>query len=90
MSRGRGPWLAALGIAAAAGILWWATLSQSRVECEACMRYDGRRTCSRVAAASRELAESRAVSHACSVLSQGVTQGLSCQRTPPESLDCHP
>ena len=80
--------LTGLGIAAAAGVLWIATLSQNQAECEACMRYGGQRVCSRVAGPSVAEAEHRAITHACSVLSHGVTRGLECQRTPPESLEC--
>ena len=88
--RRRGPWLGLLVAAAGAGVLYYATLSEAEVECEACMRYAGSRFCSRVAAASAPEAGRRAISHACSVLSQGVTKGLECERTPPESLSCQP
>ena len=74
--------------AAAAGALYLATLGQGRFECEACMEYGGHRTCSRVAAASREEAERRSITHACSVLASGVTRSLECQRVPPLSLTC--
>ena len=81
-----------IGIAvagAAAGLLYAATLGQGRVECEACMEYGGRGTCSRVAAATRNEAEHRAITHACSVLASGVTRSLECQRVPPRSLACN-
>lgn len=78
--------LAVAGVAV--GGLYASTISQGRVECEACMLYAERTTCSRVAAPSRGEAEHRAVSHACSVLTTGVTRSLECQRTPPISLTC--
>jgi hypothetical protein len=80
-----------IGIAlacAAAGVLYAATLGQGRVECEACMEYGGHATCSRVAAATRQEAEHRSITHACSVLASGVTRSLECQRVPPRSLVC--
>ncbi len=84
----RRPWIPLLVVAAGAGVLYAATVAQGRVECEACMVYAGQRTCSLVAAATRPEAERRAITHACSILSQGVTAGLECQRVPPESMRC--
>ena len=80
--------LAVAGVALVAAVLYWATLAQSGVRCEACMVYGGQRYCANVSAATREQAEAGAVMNACSVLSSGVTRGLECQRTPPVSLDC--
>ena len=73
---------------AAVGVLYAATLGQGRVECEACMEYGGNSTCSRVAAATREEAEHRSITHACGVLTSGVTRSLECQRRRPRSLVC--
>ena len=81
--------LVGLAVAAASvGVLYAATVGQGRVECEACMRYGGHSTCSRVAAATRDQAEHRSITHACSVLTSGVTRSLECQRVPPLSLVC--
>ena len=81
--------LVGLGVTAVAvAALYAATVGQARVECEACMRYGGNATCSRVAAVSRQEAEHRSITHACSILADGVTRGLECQRTPPVSLVC--
>ena len=40
--------------------------------------------------ADADTAAQQAVASACAILSQGVTQGLECQRTPPRSLRCDP
>jgi hypothetical protein len=76
--------LAALFVAA----LFRVTLSETRVECEACIEFAGRRECRSVAAADREHAIQQAVSTACAVLVSGVTAGLECQRSVPRSLSC--
>lgn len=77
---------AALGLFGAA--LWSATRSQSAVECEACLEFEGRRACRTVRASTREEAEQGAVMNACALLAGGVTSSLACQGTPPRSLRC--
>ena len=71
-----------------AGAILRATLSETRVECEACIEFAGRSACRSVAAADREHAIQQAVSTACAVLASGVTPGLECQRSVPRSLTC--
>jgi hypothetical protein len=81
--------LVGLGLAALfAAALFRVTLSETRVECEACIEFAGRLECRSVAAADREHAIQQAVSTACAVLVSGVTAGLECQRSVPRSLSC--
>ena len=68
--------------------LVWSTFSQAGVECEVCIDYGGGSICRSVAAADRQEAARQAQANACAILSQGVTQGLECDRTPPRSLRC--
>ena len=81
-------WLGWLLGAAFLAALVWTTLSQSGAECEVCLDYRGSSVCRTVAAADADAATQQAVSNACAILSQGVTEGLECQRTPPRSLRC--
>ena len=85
--RGR-VWVGWLLGAAFLAALVWTTLSQSGVECEVCLAYGGDSVCRTVAAADAGAATEQAISNACAILSQGVTQGLECQRTPPHSVQC--
>ncbi len=81
--------LVGLGFAALfVAALLRATLSETRVECEACIEFAGRSACRSVAAADREHAIQQAVSTACAVLAGGVTAGIECQRSVPRSLSC--
>ena len=80
---------AGLAVAAVfAAALVYATLSESQVECEVCMRFGGRSACQTVAAIDRDRALAMAVSGACSILTGGVTRGMECGRTPPRSVTC--
>jgi hypothetical protein len=81
-------WLGWLLGAVFLAALVWSTLAQSSAECEVCLDYRGSSVCRTVAAADADAATQQAVSNACAILSQGVTEGLECQRTPPRSLRC--
>jgi len=58
------------------------------IECEVCLAYRGETACRTVAASNADDATQQAIATACAILSQGVTQGLECHRTPPSSLRC--
>jgi hypothetical protein len=81
-------WLGVLLGAAFVAALVWTTLSESGVECEVCLEYGGSSVCRSVRAGDADTAAQQAMANACAILSQGVTQGLECQRTPPRSLEC--
>jgi hypothetical protein len=68
--------------------LVWTTLAESGVECEVCLDYRGSSLCRSVRASDSEAATQQAIANVCAILSQGVTQGLECARTPPRSLHC--
>jgi len=65
-----------------------AARQQLRVECEVCMVYDGRRTCEVAHAVDVDHATMQATTAACAKLSQGVTEGIRCNNTPPVSSRC--
>jgi hypothetical protein len=80
--------LVLLAIGAFGGLLYATTLSQSTVECEACMSFNGADVCRSVRAASREAAAQRAAQNACAILTRGVTDVIQCQASAPRSLRC--
>lgn len=63
-------------------------MSQAQVECEVCIDFEGQRACRTNRAADREAAITGATYTACAVLSDGVTGGMQCTRTPPSTLQC--
>ena len=80
-----------LGIAIAAGVfgvLWWATLAHVGVECEVCIRFQGREQCATAAGADEAAALHAATMTACGPISDGVTGGIQCDATPPLSQRC--
>ena len=79
-----------LAVMAGLGALYGATLRQAGTECEACMAFEGRSVCRSVRGPHRSEAERQAVSNACALLTDGVTQRLGCERTAPVSIRCSP
>ena len=80
--------LALAAIAAGGAALYWTTLSHAGVECEVCIRYEGRERCATAAAPSEAEAEQAATMTACGVLAGGVTGAISCQATAPFARTC--
>lgn len=74
--------------AAVAAALLYATLSQHRFECEACVRFEGREACKSAAGADRAMAEQSAIATACALVTGGVTETIGCQGREPVSLRC--
>lgn len=68
--------------------LYWTTLSHAGVECEVCIRYEGRERCASAAAPTEREAEQAATMTACGVLAGGVTGAISCQATIPHVRTC--
>jgi hypothetical protein len=64
------------------------TMRETRVRCEVCVSFRARTACRNVSAVDREQALLGARSAACAVLSNGVTEGIQCQRTVPVSASC--
>ena len=75
----------ALGFVAA---LVFATLRETAVACEVCVEFEGRAACRTSSGSGEREAIQMAQSTACAELASGVTQGMSCQRTPPRSTQC--
>lgn len=78
-------WIVGLAFVAA---LVYATLAETGVECNVCVKFNGREACRKGTASDREGAIRGAVSNACSVLAGGVTQSIACDQTPPTSVVC--
>jgi hypothetical protein len=79
--------LGALGLAFVAALIF-ATLRESRVDCELCVRFGGQQACRRASAADRDQALMMAQNTACAVLAGGVTRGMQCNRVVPHQVRC--
>jgi len=66
----------------------YSSFQVSAIECEVCMRFDGREICRSASAARRDEAERSAVDNACAMLASGMTQTMRCQRGEPAKLTC--
>jgi hypothetical protein len=73
------------------GLLAWVIVSmrgQSKIACELCIEFGGRSVCRGAAGATRKDAVSAATTSACATLAAGMTEIVTCERTPPTKLDC--
>jgi hypothetical protein len=68
--------------------LVYTTIAQTGVECRVCITYRGQSRCDTVVGSDQALAQMQATSTACTYLSSGVTDSISCTSTRPDSLDC--
>lgn len=82
------PLLVLAGIAAVVAALYFATLGQAGVQCEACVAFGGVERCQSARAATEDEARRSAVATACAPLTRGVTETLDCERKAPQSLRC--
>lgn len=80
--------LVLVAVGAFAALAFYQLQAEGAVECEACVEMEGRRACGTVAAPTRDEARARAVSHACGIVTHGVTRTLECERATPTSLVC--
>ena len=71
-----------------ASFLLWSTLSAQRVNCEACVEFNGSRNCAKVSGSSEAEALRSAVSTACGPVTQGMNESIACQNRPPVSRRC--
>jgi hypothetical protein len=70
------------------GAMLLATSREASVECEVCLDFAGGSKCSKSSGRDRNSAVRGAIANACAELSNGVTQGMECDRTPPRSVRC--
>jgi hypothetical protein len=70
------------------GLMVYAVMAESQVECEVCVEFGGRTECRTSVAVDRKHAVSGAMAGACAVLSGGVTDGIRCTSSIPKSQRC--
>ena len=80
--------LVALVLLLPAAFMTWSVLSQTTVSCEVCIEFHGRVQCRSASGLTREEAVRTATDNACAFLASGMTQVISCARTPPRSVSC--
>ena len=68
--------------------LGYATLQETGVQCRVCVSFNGVQECRTGSGSDRDTAVRGAVATACAMLSSGVTQGIRCDRTRPDSVVC--
>jgi hypothetical protein len=73
---------------ALAALIVYSSLRVGTVECEVCLRYDGRVQCRTAAAADRETAIRSATTSACATLAAGRAASMECERTAPDVASC--
>ena len=71
-----------------AGFLLWSTISAQRVECQACVEFQGQRNCATASGASEKEALQTAQSTACGPVTQGMNESIACGNRPPVVSQC--
>ncbi len=71
-----------------AGFLLWSTMAAQRLDCQACVEFNGRRNCARVSGNTQAEALRAAVSTACGPVASGMNESIACQNRPPISQQC--
>ena len=71
-----------------ASFLLWSTLSAQRVDCEACVQFNGQQNCAKVSGNTQVEALRAAVSTACGPVTQGMNESIACQNRPPIRQRC--
>ena len=81
------------GLAVVALVLFpaaWMTyqvISKTVVECEVCIEFRGNRQCRRAQGPDRMACQKTATNNACSYISSGMTDSISCGATAPSSVE---
>ncbi|TDI35539.1 MAG: hypothetical protein E2P03_00590 [Acidobacteria bacterium] len=80
--------LALVGMLLLMGAIIWSSFNTPRVECEACITYDGRTNCASAAGPTRDEAILAATDVACAALASGRAGSLACGRSIPTRVTC--
>jgi hypothetical protein len=83
-----GPLSRSLLVLAFVAALLFATFGMGAVECEVCLDFRGHSGCRSVSAPDREQAIAQATATLCTEFSNGVTEGMACNRAPHTGVLC--
>ena len=65
------------------GLLAYLTIGQKQIRVEVCVEFQGRQNCRIAAGPTEEQAIRTATDNACATISSGMTESMTCGRTPP-------
>ena len=68
------------------GLLAYLTLGQKQIRAEVCVEFQGRKNCRTAAGPTQEQAVRTATDNACATITNGMTESMTCGRTPPVSV----
>lgn len=74
-----------IGVVAFIGLLTYMTMGLKQHRVEVCMEFNGRKNCAIASGPTREQALRTAGDTACATISSGMTESVTCGRTPPVS-----
>jgi len=70
------------------GLVFWDLTSQSQVECNVCIEFNGQTRCALGSGPTQPEAVRSAHTPICQLLANGVTESFACSGTPPSSVTC--
>jgi hypothetical protein len=68
------------------GLLAYLTLGQKQIRAEVCVEFQGRKNCRIASGPTQEQAVRTATDNACATITNGMTESMTCGRTPPVSV----
>ena len=75
-----------LAVAVLAALIY-TSFGNRHFRCEVCVSYQGRQSCRKASAATKEQALRSATDNACALIASGVTASMVCQSAPPVSVN---
>ena len=79
--------LAIAGVLAFIALLAYMTMGMRQHRVEVCMEFQGKQNCRIASGPTREQALRTATENACATISSGMTESMSCGKTPPARVN---
>jgi hypothetical protein len=74
------------GVIVFIGLLAYLSMGQRQVRAEVCVEFAGRQNCRTASGPTEEQAIRTATDNACATITSGMTESMTCGRTPPVSV----
>ena len=78
--------LGLLAVVVFIGLLAYLTLGQKQIRAEVCVEFQGRKNCRIASGPTEEQAIRTATDNACATITSGMTESMTCGRTPPVTV----
>jgi hypothetical protein len=70
------------------GFVVWGSVGRVEAQCEVCVEFNGQTKCTKASGETAEAAQHAAQISACGPISNGMSESIACQNTPPKMVQC--